>query len=286
MLDSASPWTIQARILEWVAFPFSRGSSQPRDRTQVSHIAGRFFSSWVPREAQEYWSLSLLQWIFLTQESNRGFLHCRWILYQLSYQGSPWNRKQDPNSIFGFFSTSSHEREVEGVDLLLLCSEPLSSPSPPRDLPGNAPATGPWHLGLRGFICNPFPGPLRSWHLPTVQASASSLSSFKFYLFIYYFCLHWALVVGHPGYSLLQWAGFALQWLLLFRSPGSRAWAQELWQKGFSCPKACEISTDLGSNPGTGRRMLNHWTTREVILHLLTELSFLEDAFWIHSPPC
>ena len=34
---------LQARILEWVAFPFSRGSSQPRDQTQVSPIAGRFF---------------------------------------------------------------------------------------------------------------------------------------------------------------------------------------------------------------------------------------------------
>ena len=34
-------------------------------------------------------SLSLLQWIFLTQELNWGLLHCRWILYQLSYQGSP-----------------------------------------------------------------------------------------------------------------------------------------------------------------------------------------------------
>ena len=34
---------LQARILEWVAFPFSRGSSQPRDRTQVSRIAGGFF---------------------------------------------------------------------------------------------------------------------------------------------------------------------------------------------------------------------------------------------------
>ena len=33
--------------------------------------------------------LSLLQEIFLPQESNRGLLHCRWILYQLSYQGSP-----------------------------------------------------------------------------------------------------------------------------------------------------------------------------------------------------
>ena len=34
-------------------------------------------------------SLSLLQGIFLTQESNWGLLHCRWILYQLGYQGSP-----------------------------------------------------------------------------------------------------------------------------------------------------------------------------------------------------
>jgi len=41
---------LQARILEWIAFPFSRGFSQPRDRTRV-------------------------------------ILHCRWILYQLSYQG-------------------------------------------------------------------------------------------------------------------------------------------------------------------------------------------------------
>ena len=54
------PWTVhgilQTRILEWVAFPFSRGSSQPRDWTQVSCIAGRFFTSWATREAQEYWS--------------------------------------------------------------------------------------------------------------------------------------------------------------------------------------------------------------------------------------
>ena len=36
---------LQARILEWVAIPFSRGSSQSRDQTQVSQIAGRFFTS-------------------------------------------------------------------------------------------------------------------------------------------------------------------------------------------------------------------------------------------------
>ena len=36
---------LQARTLEWVAFPFSRGSSQPRDQIQVSQIAGGFFTS-------------------------------------------------------------------------------------------------------------------------------------------------------------------------------------------------------------------------------------------------
>ena len=46
---------VQARILEWVAFPSSRGSSQPRDQTQVSGIIDGFFTSWATREAQEYW---------------------------------------------------------------------------------------------------------------------------------------------------------------------------------------------------------------------------------------
>ena len=45
---------LQARILEWVAFSFSKGSSQPRDRTHVSRIAGRLFTSRVTREAREY----------------------------------------------------------------------------------------------------------------------------------------------------------------------------------------------------------------------------------------
>ena len=118
---------LQARILEWVAIPFSRGSSQPKDWTQVSHIAGGFFTIWAPREApykniwgiglvakscpvlattwtiacqaplsmafsrQEYWNgLPFpLQWIFLIQGSNPGLLHCRQILYWLNYKGSP-----------------------------------------------------------------------------------------------------------------------------------------------------------------------------------------------------
>ena len=55
-MDYTVPGILQARILEWVAFPFSRGSSQPRD------------------------------W---TEGLNPGLAHCRWILYQLSHKGSP-----------------------------------------------------------------------------------------------------------------------------------------------------------------------------------------------------
>ena len=58
---------LQARILEWVAFPFSRGSSQPRGRTQISHIAGGFFTSWASWEAtwkawehSDLWSTSMM----------------------------------------------------------------------------------------------------------------------------------------------------------------------------------------------------------------------------------
>ena len=55
-MDYTVQGILQARILEPVAFPFSRGSSQPRDQTQISLIAGRFFTSWATRKAQEYWS--------------------------------------------------------------------------------------------------------------------------------------------------------------------------------------------------------------------------------------
>ena len=55
-MDSTVHGILQAKIMDWVAFPFPRGSSQPRDRTQVSRIEGGFFMSWATGEAQEYWS--------------------------------------------------------------------------------------------------------------------------------------------------------------------------------------------------------------------------------------
>ena len=91
---SLSMGILQARILEWVAMPSSKGSSQPGNEprspalqedsllTEEAHAGfplGKPINTGVS-------SLSLLQEIFLTQESNWGLLYCRWILYQLSYQ--------------------------------------------------------------------------------------------------------------------------------------------------------------------------------------------------------
>ena len=63
---------LQARILEWVAFPFPTGSSQPRDRTQVSDIAGGFFTSWATREAQ-IWQGQLKDLSYAYQNALRVF---------------------------------------------------------------------------------------------------------------------------------------------------------------------------------------------------------------------
>ena len=57
---------LQARIIEWATMPSSRGSSQPRDRNQVFHIAGRFFTSWVTREAQTVYISSVYIILLLT----------------------------------------------------------------------------------------------------------------------------------------------------------------------------------------------------------------------------
>ena len=51
-MDYAVHDILQARILEGGAFPFSRGSSQPRNQTRISCIAGRFFINWAIKEEQ------------------------------------------------------------------------------------------------------------------------------------------------------------------------------------------------------------------------------------------
>ena len=64
-MDCSSPGSsvhgiFQARVLEWIAIPFSRVSSWPRDRIQVSHIAGRFFTVWPPKKPKLHIYLTLV----------------------------------------------------------------------------------------------------------------------------------------------------------------------------------------------------------------------------------
>ena len=67
-MDSIVHGVLQARILEWVAFLSFRGSSQPRDRKQVSHTASGFFTSWATREWALNMDLELIVLIFISVE--------------------------------------------------------------------------------------------------------------------------------------------------------------------------------------------------------------------------
>ena len=78
---------LQARILEWVAIPFSRRSSWPRDRTRVSCIAGGFFTIWATREGYYcycwfyYFLKSLITYLFLAAV---GLCRCAWAVFVAS----------------------------------------------------------------------------------------------------------------------------------------------------------------------------------------------------------
>ena len=61
---------LQARILEWIAIPFSRGSSWPRDQTQVFCTGGRFFTIWANREAPNVAQIQVKDMNF---KKNSGF---------------------------------------------------------------------------------------------------------------------------------------------------------------------------------------------------------------------
>ena len=108
--------------------------------TQVSCIAGRFFTSWATREAQEYWSLSLLQWIFPTQESNWGLVHCRRILYQLSYQGGPtakesiYKMKRQPIEWEKIFANHTSVLAVQQLSRVWLFATPWTAAPEAEDI--------------------------------------------------------------------------------------------------------------------------------------------------------
>ena len=148
---SSAPGSLQARIAKWVAIPYSRGSSWPRDWTCMSCnscTAGGFLhlshggkpishpesesesrsvmsDSLQPHGLYRPWnspgqntgvgSLSLFQGIFPTQGSNPGLPHCRQILYELSLKRSP---KIVDCVAYPFSSISSRARNQTGVSCI------------------------------------------------------------------------------------------------------------------------------------------------------------------------
>ena len=82
---------LQARMLEWVAFPSPGDLPNPGIKLRSPALQADSLPAepqWMPKNTG-VGSLSLLQGIFPIQESNQGLLHGRQILYQLSYQGTP-----------------------------------------------------------------------------------------------------------------------------------------------------------------------------------------------------
>ena len=82
---------LQARIIDGVAVHFFRGFSNPGIKSRDPTLQADSLPAEPPGKPKNtgVGSLSLLQWLFPTQELNWGLLHCRQILYQLSSQGSP-----------------------------------------------------------------------------------------------------------------------------------------------------------------------------------------------------
>ena len=94
---------LQARILEWVAFLLSRGCSQPSDQTQVSHIAGRYFTSCATGVTQEYWSV---------------------VAYPFSSGSSRPRNQTTVTCIAGGFFSNWAIREAQFVDRHIIFREP------------------------------------------------------------------------------------------------------------------------------------------------------------------
>ena len=112
---------LQARIPEWVAVPFSRGSSWPWDQTLVSYIAGRFFTVWAIREAETGLSLKdkslrLKRKLQIPFATNFKFIMWIWKCYQITFY---WRNATSVN--LGYWqikTTMSHH--LKSVNLVII----------------------------------------------------------------------------------------------------------------------------------------------------------------------
>ena len=101
---------LQARILVWVALPFSRGSSQPRDQTQVSHTACRFFTIWAcvraytekamaPHSSTLAWKIPWMEEPGRLQSMGSQRVRHEWVTSLSLFTFMHWRRKWQPTPV-------------------------------------------------------------------------------------------------------------------------------------------------------------------------------------------
>ena len=154
---------LQARILERIAIPFSRGSPRPRDWTQLSWIAGRFLTIWATREVSNYYYL-----LFVVL----------WLIISLSLQGGNWG-------------LSSFQARLLTSTVYIMFSSPSELAHSSLGLDSGCPApscSAGWHtirLGdgqhlwapahrSRALPLCPLPAPLRATRHMLPEAASSS----------------------------------------------------------------------------------------------------------------
>ena len=81
---------LQARILEWVVIPFSRGSSQPRNWTWVPCIAGRFFTIWATRQAQSMFQNGFISHSIKIRNPSFEYAIAEWLALTHTMQQKSW----------------------------------------------------------------------------------------------------------------------------------------------------------------------------------------------------
>ena len=129
--DTASRPTDPARAKVLFPAPLrTRLARQARMHACTHSPVQRFATPWTSSAGQIV-AYSLGQWIFPTQASNRGLLHCRRILYQLSYQGSPEHRQAK------FKAMPPGDARLAGLGLILL--PPAGRPPSPAPRPSKGP---------------------------------------------------------------------------------------------------------------------------------------------------
>ena len=197
-----------ARILEWVAFPFSRGSSQSRDRTQVSHIAGRFFTTWATREAQNE-SLPVLSISLRPHE-----------LYR------PWSSPGQTTGVGNFFPFPT-DLPNPGIEL---GSPALQVDSLPTELSGKPPETLRV-LCYHSCLLLPF-----SYKVICIYLSIECLLSF---ILSWLFCQHKSKITLFTCMLLNLFSPvllFAILCIVTYQGPLSMRFPRQEYWSGLPCP--------------------------------------------------